>query len=242
MSAYNDMDQALAGLINGFENSIETGISGESIAFGSPVFGHEGVEDTVYGPHLDQSTLTLDADLITANVYTVTVNDVVVAETFATSHAVTMAALIVSLNAAAGIVALGISAVEGGSDKAIVFTGPGLDITATGVVTLGSTQAGATAAVTTYATFMGVAVFKQTSTVAGDSGYVVGDAVNIMSEGALFVPVSTTVLDKQAAYAILAVTDRGEFSNSSSATYDVGCFFRSNSSNDLAILEVRGLK
>lgn len=246
MGAYGTLDQALPGLQYGLDIKVRTGIAQEAIAFGKAIFGHAGTEDKVYGAHFDRSTLTLNADLVASNVYTVVINGIEVAVTYATSHAASMTALIAAINAKAEVVALGISAAAGSSNRIIVLTGKGLNITATGAVTLGSSQAGVTVLADTWAKFLGVALFTQKSTKtvgAGSSSYLAQESVNILERGALWVPAAAAVKDKEAAYAIYAATNQGQFTNSSSGTYDTGCYFRSNrNSQNLAVLEVRGLK
>lgn len=247
MGAYGTLDQALPGLQFGLDVKVRTGIAQEAIAFGKAVFGHVGTEHKVYASHFDRSTVTLDADLIASNVYTLTINGIAVAITYdGTSHASTMTALIAAINAKAELVALGISAAAGSTTKIIVLTGKGLNITTTGVVTLGNSQAGVTVVADTWAKFLGVALFTQKSTVlagAGLSGYAANELVNIMEYGELWVHAAAAVTDKQPAYAIYAASNQGQFTNSSSGTYDIGGFFRtSRNSQNLAVLEVRGLK
>lgn len=246
MGAYSTLDMALPGLQCGLDIKATTGIAKEAIAFGKAVFGFAGVQDEVYAAHFDRSTLTLAGDLVADNVYTVTINGIDVAVTYGDSHAATMTALIAAINAKAEVVALGISAAAGANNRVIVLTCKGRDITATGAVTLGLGQVAVTVVADTWAKFLGVALFTQKSTKtvgAGASSYLAQESVNILERGALWVPAAAAVKDKEPAYAIYAATNQGQFTNSSSGTYDTGCFFRSNrNSQNLAVLEVRGLK
>lgn len=243
MGAYNDLDPAVLGLLNGYEDDIITGIAGEDGLYaGLPVFGHQGVEDVVFGAHLDQSTLTLSADLVADNVYTVVVNGTSIAKTYASSHASSMTALIALINANTTISGLGIVASAGTDNKVIILKGRGVDITATGAVTAGQSQASVTVVNDTWAKFMGVIAKSNTSLNGSVGTYNTGDAVNVLQDGFIYVGVSVAVEDKQPAYVIYAVTNRGKFTNSSSGTYDCGCYFRSNRANNMALLEVRGLK
>lgn len=251
MNLYGEMDQALTGQLYGLveDTVIETGIAKEDINFGSPVFGHEGEENDVYGAHLDQSELTLDADLVTSNVITLTIQGETVAHTFATDHATSMTALIAKINADAELAALGITASAGSTNRKIIIRGKGLDISASGAVTLGASQAGITAATSTFAKFVGIAMSTaKSSNLSNARKYEAGDAINIVAKGKVWVTVAVAVSDKQSAYAIIASTNRNTFSNSSSSTYDVGGIFRSNrvvggtDVGNIAILEVRGLK
>jgi len=133
MGAYGAPDVAIAGMVEGFHNDFESAIAKEDIDFGSPVFGFVGSENKCYGPHLDKATVTLSADLIESNVYTVTINGTDVDETFATTHAAAMTALIAAINADTTLAAAGISAAAGSSNRVIVVSAPaGLDLTVTG--------------------------------------------------------------------------------------------------------------
>lgn len=246
MGAYGTLDQALPGLQFGLDVKVRTGIAQEAIAFGKAIFGHTDVENKVYGAHFDRSTITLDADLVASNVLTLTVNGTAVAVTYGSSHAASMTAMIAALNVKAELVALGISAAAGSSNRIIVLTGKGLDITTTGAVTLGSSQAGVAVAADTWAKYLGVALFTQKSTRlagAGSSGYAVAELVNIIEFGNVWVHAAAAVNDKQPAYAIYAAASQGQFTNSSSGTYETGGYFRTaRNSQNLAVLEVRGLK
>jgi hypothetical protein len=247
MDLYGNLDKAIAGLKYGLGagDDIETGIAQEAIAFGAPVFGYAGTEDKVYASHSGKIVALLSADLVTSNVLTSTINGIAVATTFATDHATSMTAHIAAINAKAELIALGIVAASAGA-RSISVIGKALDVTFTQVVTLGASQATASYTASTGMVFLGIAMFTQKSTVdtgAGNSGYVSGEAVNIMRRGTIWVPVSVSVLDKEAAYVIFAATNQGKLTNSSSGTYDIGGYFRSNKiTGDLAILEVRGLK
>jgi hypothetical protein len=249
VNLYGNLDQAFPGLQVGMDSQekVESGIAQEVINFGAPVAGFVGEEDKVYNFHADKATVTLDADLVASNKYTVTINGVAVEVTYATSHAATMTALINAINTSEDVAALGIIAAEAGStNRIIVIKAKGLDLTVTGAVTLGASQAGVTVAVTTWGVFLGIAGFIQRGgrDFGAESGaYQVGDMVNIVSEGQRWVPVSVAVNDKQPAYIIYAAgATQGQFTNVSTNNYDCGAYFRSNRSNDMAILEVRGLK
>ncbi len=246
MSAYGTIDAAIAGLQLGMNTArIESGIAQEAIAFGEPVVGYQNVEGKVWGPHRDQATSTLAGDLVADNVITTTINGTAVASTYADSHAATMTAHIAAINANTTLLALGVVAAAGSGNRIIVIKVKGVDLTVTQAVTLGQSQTTATIVYGSWAKFLGVALFTQKSTVAagaGASNYAQYDTVNILAEGMIYVPVSVAVEDKQAAYFITEVTNQGQFTNSSTLTFDCGCYFRSSRANSMAILEVRGLK
>jgi hypothetical protein len=250
VNLYGGLDQAFPGLQTGLDSQekIGSGVGQEIINFGAPVFGFVGEEDKVYNAHQDKVTLTLDGDLVAENKYTVVVNDVTVEVTYGGSHAATMTALINAINTSVDIDALGgsIAAEPGGSNRIIVIKAKGLDLTVTGAVTLGGGQANVAVANSTWGTFLGIAGFLQTGGVSygvETSAYQINDMINIIEKGERWVPVSVAVSDKQPAYVIYTPgATQGKFTNVSANNYDCGCYFRSNRTNTLAILEVRGLK
>lgn len=248
MGAYGAPDVAIAGMVEGFHNDFESAIAKEDIDFGSPVFGFVGSENKCYGPHLDKATVTLDADLIESNVYTVTINGTGVDETFATTHAATMTALIAAINADTTLAGLGISAAAGSSNRVIVVSAPaGLDLTVTGAVTLGVSQASVTVVYGTNGKFLGVAAFVQNGGKdfgAGTACWKNGMSVSILRDGRLYVPAESTVADKDPAYVsgLGGAGTLGKFTDVATNNYDIGGFFRSNVSSGLALLEVRGMK
>lgn len=248
MAEYGTPDVAIAGLLYGMKHDIDSAIAQEDIAFGSPVFGFVGSENKVYGPHKDKATTLLDADLVASNVITTTINGEEVATTYGTSHAASMTAHIAAINADAELVALGISAVAGSTNRGIVISAPaGVNLTVTQAVTLGSTQAGATVTYGTNGKFLGVAPFIQIggkSFGAGTSKWEALQAMNIVKEGMLWVLAESTVADKDPAYVsgVGGAGTLGKFTDVSTSNYDIGAFFRSNVTGGLALLEVRGMK
>lgn len=247
MGAYGAPDVAIAGLLDSFPNVVESAIAQEDIAFGAPVFGMVGVENKAYNYHKEIATATLDADLVTSNVYTLVINGVTVDETFATDHATTMTAFIATINADASIAALGITAAAGTTNRIIVLTAPAdLDLTVTGAVTLGATQAAVAIVYSSGRKFLGVAVFVQNGGVdfgAGTSLWEETSSVNILKTGRIWVLAEATVADKDPAYAVsLGAGTAGKFTDVSTSNYDIGSYFRGNVTGGLALLEVRGMK
>ena len=247
MAAYGSPDVAIAGLLYGNENIVESAIAQEAVAFGAPVYGKVGDFNKAYALHKDKATVTLDADLVASTVLTVTINGTAVATTYGTSHAASMTAAIAAINADATLAAAGVSAAAGSTNRIIVISGPaGADLTVTGAVTLGASQAGVTVVYGTNLKFLGVAVFIQTGGKdygAGTSGWKQYDSINILSKGKAWVLGESTVSDKKAAYATLGGSGTvGKFSDVATNNYDIGGFFRSNLSGGLAVLEVRGIK
>lgn len=95
--------------------------------------------------------------------------------------------------------------------------------------------------------FAGVAIISQRSFRETQGTYPQYDSLNVMERGKVWVATASGVslCDNKAAYVIDDVADAeyGKFTATSGAnTYDIGCYFRSNPDNNLAVLEVRGLK
>lgn len=249
MGAYGAPDVAIAGMVEGFHNDFESAIAQEDINFGSPVFGFVGSENKCYGPHKDKATVSLSADLVASDVYTITVNGNDVSGTYASSHAATMTALIAAINADADIAALGVVASAGSTNRIIVLTGPaGLDLVVTAAVVSGG--AGTAVASNVYSTsgkFLGAAAFVQIGGkefAAGSACWKQGMSVSILRDGRLYVLAESTVADKDPAYisGLGGAGTIGKFTDVSTNNYDIGGFFRSNVSSGLAVLEVRGMK
>ena len=245
MGAYGAPDAAIAGMVVGVPNAVESALAKEDIAYGSPVFGPVGVENVAYGPHKDKTTVTYTSDTQSTSVLTTVINGTSVATTFDTDHATTMTAHLAAINANTTLAGLGITAT---AVTARIFTvqGPaGLDLTVTSAITV----AGAATGVITYGTnlkFLGAAVFVQNGGKdwgAGTAKWKTGMFVNILADGTLWVPVESTVADKDAAYAVIGGSGTlGNFTDVSANNYDIGTYFRSNVSSNLAILAVRNMK
>lgn len=248
MAAYGTPDVAIAGLLYGMKADVDSAIAQEDIAFGSPVFGPVGVENKAYGPHKDKATVTLSADLVTSNVYTLVINGTTVDETFATDHATTMTAMIAAINADVTLAAAGITAAAGSTNRIIVISAPaGIDLVVTGAVTAGATQATVAIVYGTNLKFLGVAPFIEigSKTIgASNAKWEALQAVNIVKEGMLWVLAESTVNDKDPAYVsgVGGAGTLGKFTDVSTNNYDIGAFFRSNYTGGLALLEVRGMK
>lgn len=245
MAAYGTPDVAIAGLMVGADNEVESAIAQEDIAFGVPVFGPDGVENKAYKAHTDKATVTYTSDTQSTSVLTTVVNGISVANTWATDHAATMTAHLAALNAKAELIALGVTAT---AVTARIFTvqGPaGLDLTVTSAITVAGAATGAIVAGTNMK-HLGLAVFIQTGGKdfgAGTSGWKNKDSINILKDGQAWVVAESSVTDKKAAYAVIGGTGTlGKYTNVSTSNYDIGGYFRSNVSGGLAVLEVRGIK
>ena len=102
MTQYGDFDQAIAGLKYGEDSDVESFVSKEinGIDFGLPLFGYEGNDNDVFAYHQNISAMTFDGDFTAGDVITLTVDGVELTPvTYATSHAATLAALVVVVEA-----------------------------------------------------------------------------------------------------------------------------------------------
>lgn len=239
MAQYGTPDVAISGMLDGGRWVDESAIAQEDINFGAPVFGMPGEENTAYNFHKEVATVTLSTDLITANVIDFTFDGITSEVTFATDHDTTMAALVDEIEA--DFADYIVSAVAEDDVLTVTFL-PQYDASGVAVtVTLGDTQPTVAIVGTTTRVFMGVAPFIQIGGAgygAGDSAYQAEAVMDVLTRGRLWVDVASTVTDKAKAY----VDSNGLFTNVSTNNYDMGGYFRSNATSNLAILEVNGLK
>ncbi|KKK67057.1 hypothetical protein LCGC14_2957890, partial [marine sediment metagenome] len=102
MTAYNDFDEAIAGLKYGESSDVESFVSKETagIAFGLPLFGYEGNDNDVFRYRNNQSAMAFDADFIALNSIILTVDGTAVtAVVFSVDHDTTMALLVAQVEA-----------------------------------------------------------------------------------------------------------------------------------------------
>lgn len=246
MAEYGKPEIAIPGLLFGSNHEFDSAIANEDIQFGAPVFGFVGEEGIAYSPKINKASTALDGDLVTANVLTTTINTNEVATTFVTDHAATMTAHIAAINADNALIALGVVAKADGA-RGIIITAPAsVTLSVTQAVTLGDSQAKATVTAGTTGKFLGVATYVATGSRfygAGNACYEKGSSVSICKRGELWVKAESTVSDKEAAYAVtVGVGTIGGFTDVATNNYDIGGYFRSNVTDGLARLEVRGLK
>jgi hypothetical protein len=239
---YGDPQRAIAGQQFGLTAHTRTYIAGEKIYPGDPVFGMIGDDEHCYGAHLNAVTLTASAALITGNKVAVTVNgkDLPVVE-FTGSSAATLAAIVQTIELDSDLSDLGITAFVVEGANAFTIEGPGITITASAVVTGGSSQATFDSAANTNLKFIGIAEHTELCTKNGAGYYDAEDAVNVRDFGEIYVPVDEEAnpADKESAYIDIA---NGVFTDVAGSNYDCGCFFRSNKQDGLARVEVRGMK
>lgn len=97
--------------------------------------------------------------------------------------------------------------------------------------------------------FFGIAIVSQRSFDDAQGDYPAYDTINVMTRGKVWVPTVSGVsaIANKPAYVgnVIATTAAYEkWTDSNSATYDAGCFFRTNADGvgGLAVIEVRGVK
>jgi hypothetical protein len=247
MSAYGDLDKAIAGQKFGLDDETETVIAREKLYPGDPVFSLVGEEDAGYGAHLNGVTLTASAALVTGNSIAVTINGIAVdSVSFDTSSPNTFQKIVDAINLNADVRALGIDAfIKEGSPLKFSLAGSGITITVAAVVTGGASQATFTSAAYTTAVFLGVARHMELSYKEGTGFYPQGVMVNVMTHGRIAIPVADDAGpgNGKKAYVILSGNDAGKFTDVADGAYDCGCYFRSGRiEGNLALVEVRGMK
>lgn len=250
MAAYENMDVAIAGLTVGsiYDTRIEgTWVAKEIITFGEPAFGYEGNADDCYEAQEDTNTVLFDADFVAANIITFTIT---VDGTEQTPVAIpynvggqadTMADIVIALEAA--ITGLDATRTDiSGDDRTLEIFVEGSTISTVAVVTLGSSQAGATITISTAQVFLGIARFDQKYVLSGNDGqYEVDDMVNVVAEGRIYVNCIEAVNANTSAYVVTTGANKGKFSLTSTDNYDVNCIFRATTTEaGLVPVEVRG--
>jgi hypothetical protein len=156
---YDPPARAIAGQKYGLKDNVRTYRAGEKIYPGDTVFGMVGDALTCYGAHINAVTLTASAALITGNSVAVTINGIAIAPVaFDTSSPVTFQAIVQAINLDDRVSGLGITAfLVDGAPLSFSLEGPGIDITASAVVTGGASQAEFSSAEDTSMKFLGVA-------------------------------------------------------------------------------------
>lgn len=94
--------------------------------------------------------------------------------------------------------------------------------------------------------FLGVAVVSHRSYDGSEDQYVEYQDMNVVTRGQVMVPVASglSTIANAPAYVVddRSSADYNTFTTSNSGTYDIGGYFRSNASDGIARVELRGLK
>lgn len=134
MPEYDNMDEALSGLLDGLDNNMEGRWAckeSDGILPGKAVFGYVGDNIGLYLFHNDTAKVAYDADFVTDNNIDMTVNGVAITTVpFNTNHATTMADLISEVDGLTGVRAILDSVGAGGGGLAGVH--PTIRISRTG--------------------------------------------------------------------------------------------------------------
>lgn len=203
MTAYNDMNPGVAGLIQSRAPKVASGIAQESMTAGLPVFGYTGSGEKVWKLKADVSSILFSADLSASNSTVITVNgDASAAVVYATSHTATMDAIVNAIKALAGVEAVR----DSSNARTILIRTKGATITASGAVTGGS-------AVTVTPTnglfgqvFKGVLALEHVvpTTAGGSASFVQYDAVPVVTSADIWVQAAAGVDSNEKAYVDVA--------------------------------------
>ena len=226
----NELDVAINGQIANLQDSnIKTRNAQQVIGVGKGVVvGTLGGTD-VKNIFKNKVSVTYSTDFVASNSIPMSVqigNATVLTITpvvYATSHAVTFAALIAAIDALAGV-----SCVAGTGREILISVDDAVgNITVSNnAVTGGAGQPTLTIAYTSTGVFEGVSVLRhgQPVTIGGDDQYEINDAINVMTRGCIWVYVVATVAYGEDAYVYndkSNPTNQGQFTNSSSGNLAV---------------------
>jgi len=188
--AYGFLEEVRAGLLWGIASRrIESYVAQEIIPMGYPIFGYEGDADDAHLLHIDQGKLVFDADLITDNSISVTVNTLNAVVVFATDHDTTMDLLVTAIEALDSTFICTLDSTDT-DNRTLLITTKGATAAVAGVVTLGVSQAGVvvTLQLSEYLVFLGVAIKLDKEPVVnvvtgrGDN-YAIGNMVSTLVDG-----------------------------------------------------------
>jgi hypothetical protein len=233
-TTYNqDFDVAFAGMpvdAEGVEYA-ETKLALESLDYGKAAMKADVTTTYPNGvrmPKRNQAAAVFSADLVTSNSVAATVNGVALTATvFATDHATTMAALgakIVAALLALPTPIVATATVGGASNRTLTIDAKDAHVLlASFVVTLGGSQATVTLTNLTSdlaAQFLGILRHSSQPprTSDGLNGYAANDAVAVVRQGRIWVPISANVSEGDAAYIdFTAAGGEGKFTNVTTA-------------------------
>lgn len=215
MTAYGNIDTAVAGLKFGTESKVLSRVAAEDMPLGYPAFQLKGETDSIALLNNDEAVVLYDADFVTLNNIEFNVTrpgpgdtDVTIQVNvlFDTDQATTLAALVAAVQAIEGIDAAGT-----GVREITVNSDDGAAITVTTEVTLGASQAGATVtpANSGNQVFRGVTMLTQNNPIP----YVSGQMVNVMYEGGIYVETDSACVSGDGVFYSAA----GKFSNAGTA-------------------------
>lgn len=249
-TAYLDPAEAIEGLIDGSIHMIDSRVATATLKAGAPCYYAVGGDHVVAPLLQDTVILTFSAVLITGNVVTGSVaNGASFGNTFSvpftTDSPTTITALAAALATIDGVKVVAVDT----SARTIKIRTPDSDISTavTIAVTGGASQATVSQTLSTSQRLAGVVVrsaniyTSRNGTLAdpapdgGFAYYNAGDAVNVMTQGRLWVPVLVAVNANEPAY----LTSAGVWTNVASGNTLTPYYFRSSTTGaGLAKLEV----
>jgi len=268
MPEYGNIDVALAGLQIGVNATRVDGtfIAQETIGFGSPVMSYGGQDNKCWGAHQDQLVATMNQALASSDVLSLVINGTAFTKTGTGTSDTDMIAYVAAINANTAMIALNITASLTGSSayRTITLKAIGVDLTVVVSCTPYNTDGLTfTGVYSTWASFLGVALFNQRGgrdygagqsstdgvipSSGGTNGYMKYEAVNILSVGRVWVVVAASTENfLDSAYLIFGTgATQNQFTNVASATANKAItgrvFMTSKNSQGLAILSVNDI-
>jgi hypothetical protein len=164
-STYNRyMGIAVPGLIADSEFTFKDGLQAfETIGLGLGVVQRIGKPQQGRLPKANKAKIVLDADLVASNVVNLKVNGLAMAPvTYGSSHAATMAAVVVAIKAIAGVGNAVLDSSDTNSRTILVYSNDGLDCLVTdAAVTGGVSQANITVTTSTTDVIYGISIMSQ---------------------------------------------------------------------------------
>lgn len=212
---------------------VESFIAEAEVLFGRGLGANPGELDLVHHPIVDETALLFDADFVTSNVVTITVNGIATAAVpFNTDHATTSADVLAAILGLAPVTSASIS--DPGTDREFTIETSGVAIVVTETVTGGAGQATGTATNAINDIFRGIALHTHRET----GKYAKDDAVSVLRQGMAVVETSGAVTADDAAFVDIA-GGIGKFTKTSSNNLATKGFFRSTTTGaGLAKLEL----
>jgi len=241
MSAYNNIDTAIAGLKVGLDSHVESFRAYEAIPFGKPCFGHVGDSLNVSTFYRDVAKIVFDADFVTGNSIVITVSGTAAAAVpFNTDHDTTAADVVAAITALTGVDCLLDPADS--NNRTFLIQEKHVEITAAEAITGGGSQATGTITYDTSMVFVGIAMFTQKEASAS-AQYAANEAVNVMTRGVLYGSAQAATVEANAtAYVDTDGANRGDWSNAG-FSLDGAAIYRSDAASAaLAQVEVRAQK
>lgn len=239
MNLYGNLvdEKAISGLLFGVTpKDIVSRSANEEVAFGRGLFASSDKDCTM---NKSNNKAVVDLKDVTTNEAKVEleINGVSLEVTYAgTDASENKTAVINAINSNETLTEEEIVASEGAdSTKIVVETSLAMNLAISG--TANDTAVTVTSSSTQF--FAGVAVFTQTSFKDSRGVYPAKDTVNVLEKGKIWVEVKEGISTADGVKAY--VTSDGFFTTESDNNVEVG-YFRSEASNNIALVEIRGIK